>query len=470
MSVKETFKKIFNKFDTADGLGTKEQKMSSFAWMFFYRFLESYESTQSKRAARGGDSFDRIITDEYTWEKVSETEDDKFLDYINNDLFPYLKEPKAKENPYTKFCALIFENTQNYFRNSIQLKEAFDEFVGLTFSSKEIEEIKGEFESLMDWLTEGKEQAKKYTHRKLVELICDLLDIKGNETVYDPAFGTAGFLVELLRRLKEKSGKSSKKSKTVYSSTIHGIEKDPTRFSLGLINLLLEGVNDADLKRQNTLNIDVSQYEGDTYDVIACNPDFNTDEADDIDKNFFISTNRPDLQFLQHVMATLKPGGSAALLLPNGVLFGSGKEYEAVKRELIEQFNLKAIIGFPQVTGGAATSLLFFENSGKTEKIWYHQIPLIGGKKITKKSYFTDENFKELRANFNKCEAGPNSWLVSKTDIEDKNYNFSLNLYDPREKEESELKEPLFYVEAIEEMLEESSKSVKELKEELNNG
>lgn len=467
MSTKETFKKIFDKFKTADGLGTNEQKMSSFAWMFFYRFLEAYEDDQSKRARRGGEIFNRIITVEYSWKQVSKIQDDEFLKFVDEKLFPYFKNSEAKENPYVKFCALIFGNTQNYFRSSVQLKEAFDEFENLNFLANDIKEIREEFELKLDWLTEGKEQAKKYTNRKLVKLVCSLMDIKGDESVYDPAFGTGGFLVELFRKLKARSEGGSKNLGNVFSNSINGIEKDPTRFSLGLINLMLEGISDANLRRQNTLHIDVSQYEGNTYDIVICNPDFNTDEADEIDKNFSISTNRPELQFLQHIMATLKSGGSAAILVPNGVLFGSDKDSEAVKKELLDSYNLRAVIGFPQVQGGAASSLLFIEKKGKTEKVWYHQVPLINGKKITKKSYFTDENFKELLDNFKNSEVGPNSWLVSKIDIEKNKYNLSPNIYNPSSDTEIELEEPIFYVEKIEQMLNSSTENIRALKEEL---
>lgn len=465
LTTSECFKEIKEKLKKADGLGNIDQQVNSICWLFIYTYLDYYDRLMVRRSIRSGIKYASIISEDISLDFLLSKSNEEIFEHIEKVVFPYFKELKPKDLT-SKLGHLVFSNTQNYFKKPVELKECLDLFLELQFDGSSFVELKKEFETIFYELTKGKDQIKKYTRREIVDLLVELSEVKCDETVYDLAFGTGGFLKALYLKQIDDAGSSSGKISKVQTNSVHGIEKNALRFSLGVINLFLEGIQDFNLSRSNSLTIDVSKFDCPQYDMIICNPDFNTKEEDRIGKNFPITNSSPELAFLQHAMCSLNSTGRAFIFVPDGVIFQSGDDYVEVKKNLINQFNLKAILKLDN-TSGAQSTILYFDKDGVTENIWFHRVPLLNKKKITETNYYTKNHFEELLSNFKERQPGPNSWIVSKKDIEKNVFNLSFNLYDPYQEEAEPMLEPVEYIKMIDQLLDSSKMSLSELRKEF---
>jgi type I restriction enzyme M protein len=270
-----------------------------------------------------------------------------------------------------------------------------------------------------------------YTPRPVVKFIVTAVDPRLGETILDPAAGTGGFLVEAFEHMKGQA-KRAQDYECLQRGTFHGVEAKTLPYLLCQMNLLLHGLEYPDIDPGNALRVPIREIGNkDRVDVIMTNPPFGGEEERGILSNFpeDKQTSETALLYLQLIMRKLrKPlnagkGGRAAVVVPDGTLSGSGVAI-AIRRELLQDFNLYAIVQLPPGTFApyaetARTNILFFDSTAQTSNIWYYQVPPPNGRKqCSKNNPLSEEDFKLVRRCWLGREDSTNSWFVRRADID----------------------------------------------------
>jgi len=258
------------------------------------------------------------------------------------------------------------------------------------------------------------------------------------ETVYDPAAGTCGYLVEAYEYMR-KQQRTIEDREMLQTRTLFGTEKKPMPYLLGMMNLLLHGIEYPNLVRANTLVRPLHEItDRHRYDVILTNPPFGGEEETGIQANFPAGTRSSEtaLLFLQFIMRSLrrskgdKPGGRCAMVLPNGPLFATGVAAR-IKQDLLENFNLHTIVRLPNGVfapyTGIPTNLLFFQRDGPTKEIWYYEHPLPEGRKqYSRTRPLRFQEFKPLIEWWHRRDENLQAWKVSANEVLANNCNLDL--------------------------------------------
>jgi type I restriction enzyme M protein len=369
---------------------------------------------------------------------------DELVAFVNNDLFEYLrKRSGSAENDLRDVVGEIFRGTYNLVRSGYILREVLETLDGINFNSSDDVHLVSHFYETM--LREMRDASGKsgefYTPRPLIRLIIDRLAPRLGERVLDPACGTCGFLAEAYDRLKPEAKNPA--ARRQLQASLLGIEKKTMPYLLGVVNLLLHGIDQPALDERNTLTTPISSIkDADRVEIIATNPPFGGEEEEGVLNNFpqGMRTKETAILFFQHIMARLKrPGGRCGVVLPNGFLFGTGVA-AAVKKHLLQRFNLHTVVRLPegvfQPYTNIPTNVLFFEGrepaeSGwATREIWYYEHPLPEDRKYSKTKPLEFEEFRPLLEWWGRREEGERAWKVPAQQVIDSGFN--LDLKNPR--------------------------------------
>lgn len=427
-----------------DGISGAMHYTEQISWILFLKFLEDYEQNKYDEAALKGGNYEYILNREHSWNewacpkdehgkiavKQAKTGDD-LIKYVNKELFPYLKSFKSStQDPKSiKYkIGAIFEYLDNKIASGHTLREVLDIIDGLNFQSKkDLFELSQVYESLLHGMgSDGGNSGEFYTPRAVIKAMVEAVDPKIGQTVYDGAMGSAGFLIQAFEHMSKQKNLSARDWKFLQNDTFFGREKTPLAYVMGVMNMILHGIESPNIYKQNTLTQNIRDIqEKDRYDVILANPPFGGKEKPQIQQNFPIQSNSTELLFLEHFMKSLKVNGRAAIIIPEGVLFQSNNAFTQVKKELLENFNLHTIVSMPAGVflpySGVKTNILFFSRTGSTSEIWYYEVK--PSCKLTKNSPILFEHFAEFNELFNKRKTGDNSWIVQAKNI--KNYDLS---------------------------------------------
>jgi type I restriction enzyme M protein len=271
-----------------------------------------------------------------------------------------------------------------------------------------------------------------YTPRPVIRFIVQMVQPKLGDTIFDPACGTGGFLVESYDLLK-KQVKSKQDRETLQYHTLRGVEKKPMPYLLGMMNLLLHEIDRPNLRRDNALKNPLHEIgDKDRVNIIVTNPPFGGEEEKGIQLNFPEATRASEtaLLFLQLIMRSLKKGGRCGMVVPNGTLFGDGV-CARLKEQLLKDFNLHTIIRLPNGVFAPYTSiptnLLFFDRTGPTKEIWYYEQPLPEGRKTyTKTQPLRVEEFADCAKWWSKRKENDRAWRVPAERIVENGFNLDI--------------------------------------------
>ena len=456
------------------------------SWLLFLRFLDAQEEEWETQAKLEGKPYQPIIEHPYRWRDWAKKDwpADDLLSFVHGKLIPYLQ--NLGGDPLRDTIRSVFaERTVIVCASGYNLKDVIQIIDGIDFHSQDdIFTVSQVYEELLRRLgSENRLAGEFYTPRPVVRFIVELVDPKIGETVYDPACGTCGFLVQASLHMR-KHERTIEDHRTLQERTFYGQEKKPLPALLGLMNMVLHGVTSPHIVRKNTLEENIRQVT-ERYDVIMTNPPFGGKEGRHIQQNFPIKSQATELLFLQHIMKKLKPrdGARCGMVVPEGTLFRGGA-FAAVKRDLLEEFNLHTIVSLPPGTfapySDVKTALIFFERPGPTKEIWYYELPLPEGmKRFSKGNPIQDEHFAEARKLWRAWDAyrkgkGPreaclseHSWIVSAEEIKKKGYD--LTARNPNRKEVETLPPPTEILASLLEREREILSIVEELNELLGN-
>ena len=315
---------------------------------------------------------------------------EELVDFVNNDLFPALQAlaTKAGVSPRGKVIGSVFEDAYNYMKSGTLLRQVINKIEeDLDFNSSDDRHLFNDiYEKILADLQSAGNAGEYYTPRAVTQFMVDMLNPQLGETVLDPACGTGGFLVCTIDHL-DKQVKTAKDRKTLQRS-VRGIEKKSLPHMLAMTNMMLHGIDvPTNIRHDNTLSRQMQSYKPkDRVDVIVTNPPFGGMEEDGIESNFlkkYQTRETADL-FMALIMHLLKDKGRAAVVLPDGFLFGEGVK-TTLKQELLEGFNLHTIVRLPKGVfspyTSISTNILFFEKGTPTKNVWFFEHPYPEGYK-----------------------------------------------------------------------------------------
>ena len=431
MSVSTNIKSIRDTMRKDAGVDGDAQRISQMVWMLFLKIFADKEQEWELVM----DEYQSPIPEEFKWQNWAADEEgltgEELMEFINNRLFPALKELKNNFSPQARIIRSVFEDTYNYMKNGTLFRQVINKINEIDFnSSSESHLFNDIYETILRELQSAKSSGEFYTPRAVTQFMTDIIDPQLGETVLDPACGTGGFLTCSIDHVRKQV--STVKDREVLQSAIRGVEKKPFPHLLCTTNLMLHGFDLPSVTRGNFLNKAYSDWgANDRVDVILSNPPFGGEEPDGTETNFpkkFRTKETADL-FLALIIRLLKSNGRAAVVLPDGTLFGEGVKTR-IKEELMEKCNLHTIVRLPKNVFNPVsikTNLLFFGKGSPTKEVWYYEHPYPEGQKSYNKSKpINIKEFDAEKAWWNNREENKYAWKVSIEEIKERGYNLDI--------------------------------------------
>ena len=324
----------------------------------------------------------------------------------------------------------IFSEIKNRLQSGYNLREVLTLIDELKFQTSEhIHEMSHLYEDkIKNMGNAGRNGGEYYTPRPLIKAIIKVIQPKIGQTIYDGASGSAGFLCEAFAYLLESKKLTPTDVETLQKKTFFGKEKKSLAYIIGTMNMILHGIDAPNLIHTNTLGENINDIqEKNRYDIVLANPPFGGKERAEVQQNFPIKTGETAYLFLQHFMKILRAGGSAGIVIKNTFLSNTDNASVAIRKELLENFNLHTILDCPAGTfqgAGVKTVVLFFKKGEPTEKIYYYQLK--PGRNMGKTNPLNEkdlEDFIELQKNF---EDSMLSWSLEVSKINQKSWDLSV--------------------------------------------
>lgn len=459
------------------GLNGDLDRLPQLTWIMFLKFLDDVETLREAEASLANERFRPVIEPPYRWRDWASKEDgitgDDLIRFVNNDtvpganseemhgLFAHLRNLQGENGGDRRdVVSNVFRGVVNRMQNGYLLRDVINKVSGIQFTStEEVQTLGFLYETMLKQMRDAAgDSGEFYTPRPVVQFMVAVTDPQLGEVVLDPACGTGGFLAEAYTHL-EKQCRTVEDRVTLQKSVVGG-EAKSLPYLLAQMNLLLHGMEYPKIRMGNSLDAKITEIgDRDRVDVILTNPPFGGEEEAGIKNNFpaDMQTSETALLFLQLIMRMLRrpdgetKGGRAAVVVPNGTLFGDGVSAR-IKEQLLREFNLHTIVRLPngvfEPYAKIPTNLLFFDRSGPTKEVWYYEQPLPEGRKnYTKTKPMQFEEFDECIKWWNDRVENEYAWRVPVDELLKNNCN--LDRKNPNAKEELEHLPPEVLVENI---------------------
>lgn len=456
----QSFKNIDDILHRDAGVATELDYIEQTSWILFLKYLDDLEETRKKVATLSGKEYKFIIKPEFRWNVWAEpkTPDgkldrnkaltgDDLKEFVDLNLIPYLKKFNAAgEDPDTIEYKIgeIFKELKNKIESGYRLREILDLVDTMHFrTDHEKHELSHLYEGkIKNMGNAGRNGGEYYTPRPLIRTIVNVVSPKIGDKIYDGACGSAGFLVESFDYLKRSKELTTSESTKLQKDTFYGKEIKSLAYIIGIMNMILHGIDTPNIKHMNTLSQNINDIqEKDRVDVVLANPPFGAGIGREIQQNFPIKTGETAYLFLQHFIKMLKAGGKAGIVIKNTFLSNSDNASVSLRKLILESCNLFTVLDLPSgvFTGaGVKTVILFFEKGSATKKIWYYQLNLDRNLGKTNPLSEKDMNdFVELQKIKDESE---NSWTINVKDIDQT--TFDLSVKNPYKKDETTLRQP----------------------------
>lgn len=447
MSISSVIKSIQDIMRKDAGVDGDAQRLGQLSWLLFLKIFDAQEEELEFEL----DNYKSPIPEKYLWRNWAADSQGKtgeeLLDFINNDLIAELKDLTAPidKNPRGFVVKEAFSDAFNYMKNGTLLRQVVNKLNEIDFTSSEERHLFGDlYEQILKDLQSAGNAGEFYTPRAVTRFIVQMINPQLGESILDPACGTGGFLACSLDELNKQVKNTDDNQR--FQQAVSGVEKKQLPHLLCTTNMMLHGVEvPKNIKHGNTLNRPISSIDEDEQvDVVVSNPPFGGMEEDGIEKNFpsEMQTRETADLFLQYIIEILNEKGRAAVVLPDGTLFGEGVKTK-IKKLLLDECNLHTLVRLPNSVFAPYTSIktniLFFEKGSPTKEVWYYEVPLPEGvKAFNKTKPMKLENFdactqwwgegKSIGAKIKRKNREENefAWKVSIEEIVERNYNLDI--------------------------------------------
>jgi len=507
-SIKSLIDKLWNNF-WSGGISNPLTAIEQITYLIFMKRLDDLEAKRERDAEFTGEKYvsrfsgkfkvpgstDEIDKSELRWSNFKRRPADEMLLHVQTKVFPFLKDLNGATSPFTKHMAnaVFIMPKASLLVEAINIIEQL--FIEIEKDASEggqaFQDIQGDvYELLLSEIASAGKNGQFRTPRHIIKLMAELVAPQLGQRMADPTSGTGGFilgyylyiLTDIVRKTEpsklirdedgfERATMSSfltEEVKQILAQSMFGFDIDTTMVRLGLMNLMMHGIDEPQIDYKDTLS--KSFNEDALYDIIMANPPFtgNIDKGD-INESLKLPTTKTELLFVERIFTMLKMGGTSAVIVPQGVLFGSGNAFVTLRKMLIEKAELKAVIAMPSGVfkpyAGVSTAILIFTKGGETNKVWFYDMQADGYTLDDKRNKIETSDLPDIvtqfkaRNNQKENDREAKYFFVPKAEIIENEYDLSISKY----------KEEVF-----EEVVYESSKLIfrklKNLEENISNG
>ena len=468
----QLFENVFKQIDDIlrkdAGCSSELDYIEQTSWILFLKYLDDLDQARSLAKKLAGEKSLPILEKPYRWESWACPKDavgkidfnvaltgDDLRNFVNNQLFSYLSKFKFSTSAVDTLeykIGEIFSEVTNKIQSGYNLREIIELVDTLKFqTSADKHEMSSLYEDkIKNMGNAGRNGGEYYTPRPLIKAMIRVVDPKIGQTIYDGAVGSAGFLCEAFSYLMQSKELTPSDIETLQKRTFFGKEKKSLAYIIGTMNMILHGIDAPNLIHTNTLGENIADIqEKNRYDIVLANPPFGGKERAEVQQNFPIKTGETAYLFLQHFMKILRAGGSAGIVIKNTFLSNSDNASIAIRKELIENFNLHTILDCPSGTfqgAGVKTVVLFFTKGEPTKKVWYYQLK--PGRSMGKTNPLNEKDLEEFIELQKKFKDSDLSWSV---DVSKVNQNtWDLSVKNPNGNEEVVHRSPVEIIADIE--------------------
>lgn len=471
----QTFKNIDDILHKDAGCGSELDYVEQTSWVLFLKYLDDLEKDKATAAELTGKAYSPIIEQAFQWNTWAAPKDkdgkldhhkaltgDDLADFVNIELFPYLKKFKTSAESADTIeykIGEIFSELKNRIQSGYNLREVINRIDELRFRTHaEKHEMSYLYEDkIKNMGNAGRNGGEYYTPRPLIKTIIKVVAPEIGQKIYDGAVGSAGFLCEAFDYLMQSKKLTTADIVTLQKKTFYGKEKKSLAYIIGIMNMILHGVEAPNIIHTNTLAENLSDIqEKDRYDVILANPPFGGKERAEVQQNFPIKTGETASLFLQHFIKILKAGGKAGVVIKNTFLSNTDNASVALRKLLLESCNLHTVLDLPGGTftgAGVKTVVLFFEKGSATQKVWFYQLNL--DRNLGKTNALNEKDLADFIALQKTKAESVNSWTLNLKDVDQT--TFDLSAKNPNKKGEVALRTPEVILEEMKRLDEESA-------------
>jgi len=454
--------------------------LEEFSYFLFLKMLDDRERADQEVAEAEGREYQSLISEKYrfyAWAKAHHP--GGLLPFVRR-MFEELAEIPDNNGRDRSLIRKLFSNHTLRARYEPTLRELVNRLLSLEFESASYDVLGRAYEFVVRKLGEQGQYGQYFTPRHIVDFMVRLINPKPGERIYDPAAGTCGFLVwafeHVIKGYIEGEPDAVKKEQMIRKlkfEDLHGVEKAPDVYKLGLMNMILHGDGNANMVEDDSLSPRAQDLHKGKYDVILTNPPFGP-TAQTRTAIFEYHARLYEALFIQHMMNSLASGGRCATVMKEGLLFSNTPQaLQKIRRKLVERFDLQAVISMPSGVfwpyTGSKTSILVFERSrGKenktTEKVWFYRVDADGFELSQVRRPISENDLPDALEKWPGREVSEKSWVATVEEIRKNDYNLTASRYAPYRAEVAEYEAPEVLIEQVADLEEEIAQGLRGLK------
>lgn len=498
--LKSSIDRLWDKF-WSGGISNPLTAIEQISYLLFMKRVDEFDINEQRVAEFTGKKFISFFNhgnQDCRWSHFKHMEGGKMLEHIQTKVFPFLKGLDKEKSPFAKHMsnAVFIISKPSLIVEAIGIiDEIFEEISRQEEEGQGFQDTQGDlYEYLLSEMSSAGKLGQFRTPRHIIQLICELVDPKLGDTICDPACGTGGFLLGAYHHiLTQHTGKKNQKTDEngltrgilgdkltderqwthLKEKTFYGYDIDESMVRIGLMNLMMHGIAHPNIEQKDTLS---KKYDEDNfYDVIMANPPFKGSiDKGDINEALSLPTTKTELLFVNRIIKSLKIGGQAGVIVPDGVLFGSSTAHKMARKMLINDCELQAVVSMPsgifKPYAGVSTAILTFVKGGETEKVWFYDMEADGYSLDDKRVKVKENDLPDIVAKWKarKSAAGNDrsakSFFVDRKEIEENDFDLSINRYKKVTYKEVEYEKPKVILGKIEKLEEEIVTGIRDLK------
>jgi type I restriction enzyme M protein len=464
--------KVDSIWDTmwSGGVSNPLSVIEQLTYLLFIKRLDELHTLKERKAARTGKAIEDPVfakkQDHLRWSRFKESAPEQMFNTVKDEVFPFIKSLGATGDDEGTTYSHHMKDALFLMPTPRVLANVVDKLDGIDMADRD---TKGDlYEYMLGKIASAGQNGQFRTPRHIISMMVEMMAPTPKDVICDPACGTAGFLIAASEYLVEHHSdsiyKDSKARKKFNEGTFHGYDFDPTMLRIGSMNMLLHGVENPDIRYRDSL-AESDEDDAEKYSLILANPPFAGSldyESTAKDLQQIVKTKKTELLFAALFLRLLQTGGRAAVIVPDGVLFGSSNAHKTLRQTIVEDQKLDAIISLPSGVfkpyAGVSTAILFFTktNSGGTDHVWFYDMKADGYSLDDKRTPQPDKtDIPDILNRWSKLKAEKDrprtaqSFMVPKAEIEANDYDLSLNRYKEVEHEATEHESPKVILERL---------------------
>ncbi len=499
--LKSSIERLWDRF-WSGGISNPLTAIEQISYLLFMKRIDELDLKKKQDAEFTGEKFESFFNHENQdcrWSHFRHMEGGEMLEHMQTRVFPFLKSLDGEKSPFAKHMSnavFIISKPSLLVEAVTIIDEIFEEISRQEEDGQGFQDTQGDlYEYLLSEMSSAGKLGQFRTPRHIIQLICELVNPKLGDSICDPACGTGGFLLGAYHHiLTQHTGKEHQKTDEngltrgivgdnltderqwaqLKEKTFYGYDIDESMVRIGLMNLMMHGIAHPNIEQKDTLS---KKYDQDNnFDVIIANPPFKGSiDKGDINESLSLPTTKTELLFVNRIIKSLKTGGRAGVIVPDGVLFGSSNAHKMARKMLIEDCELQGIVSMPSGVfkpyAGVSTAILIFVKGGETEKVWFYDMQADGYSLDDKRSKIKENDLPDIVAKWKERKTdhenkrGDKSFFVDRKEIEKNDFDLSINRYREVAYEEVQYEDPKVILEKIEELEGEIMEGIKYLKQ-----